>query len=75
MPADSAQRFRDVHLVLWTALAFAVAKGALVVLVEPANDRYMTGAMSLLPAALTIFASGYVKQIFPALTALERRGT
>ncbi len=75
VPADSAQRFRDVHLVLWTALVFAVAKGALVVLVEPANDRYMTGAMSLLPAALAIFASGYVKQIFPALTALERRGT
>jgi hypothetical protein len=47
-------RFREMHLVFWTALAFATAKTLLVILVEPANDRYMTGAMTLLPAALAV---------------------
>ncbi len=44
--------FREVHLLLWSALAFAAAKTMLVILVEPAIDRYMTGAMIFLPAVV-----------------------
>lgn len=50
-------RFLELHLLFWTALAFAVAKGALVILVEPANDRYMSAAVLLLPSAIGTFAA------------------
>lgn len=56
----AANRFLELHLIFWTAVGFAAAKGLLVVLVEPANDRYMSGAMPLLPAAIAVFAMYFV---------------
>ncbi|MEZ6057217.1 MAG: hypothetical protein R3C01_10990 [Planctomycetaceae bacterium] len=51
----SRQLFIEQHLLLWIALGLAVFKVMLVLGVQPANDRYMTGAMPLLPSALAIF--------------------
>ncbi|MBM3999999.1 MAG: hypothetical protein FJ297_10760 [Planctomycetes bacterium] len=48
----------ETHLLFWTALLFAAAKTSLVLLVEPANDRYMTGAAVLIPAAIAAAAAG-----------------
>ncbi|HUQ71466.1 MAG TPA: hypothetical protein VM165_18200, partial [Planctomycetaceae bacterium] len=53
--ADVAQRHLEAHLLLWTAIGFAAAKTLLVLLVEPAGPRYMTPAMSLLPAVLAVW--------------------
>jgi hypothetical protein len=58
---EAAVRFREAHLLLWTALAFVAAKTALVILVEPAIDRYMTGAITFLPPALAVYAAWYVE--------------
>jgi hypothetical protein len=57
-------RFTQSHLLLWLALGFAVGKLLLVVLVEPANDRYMTGAMVFLPAAFVCCAANYVGRVW-----------
>ncbi len=57
----TAVRFLEWHLLLWTAIAFVSAKGLLVILVEPANERYMTGAMPLLPAALAVLLVHYLE--------------
>ena len=62
-PPEAAVRFREAHLLLWTALAFAAAKTALVILVEPAIDRYMTGAITFLPPALAVYACWYVESV------------
>jgi hypothetical protein len=55
------QQFLEAHLLCWTAIAFACAGAFLVILVEPANDRYMTGAMTLLPAALAVIAAPWLR--------------
>jgi len=60
---ETEVRFREGHLLLWTALAFAAAKTALVILVEPAIDRYMTGAITFLPPALAVYACWYVESV------------
>jgi hypothetical protein len=57
-------RFTQSHLLLWLALGFAAGKLLLVVLVEPANDRYMTGAMVFLPAALVCCVANYVGRVW-----------
>lgn len=53
------EMFLELHLLFWVAVGFAAAKGLLVILVEPANDRYMSGAMPLLPAAIAVFVARY----------------
>ncbi|MEZ6055896.1 MAG: hypothetical protein R3C01_04250 [Planctomycetaceae bacterium] len=59
-PRDTAQRHhQEIHLLFWTAIGFASAKLMLVILVEPASARYMTGAMSLFPAAVMVPVSRY----------------
>lgn len=50
---------RERHVLLWLALLFAAGKTALVILVEPANDRYITPAMVLLPAVIIVFCAQY----------------
>lgn len=70
--ASSQRRFVEAHLLLWSAVAFAAAAALLVVLVEVANDRYMTGAMTLLPAAIAIPVSSIVRRVFPAVRVLVR---
>lgn len=57
--ASPQQMFLELHLLFWIAVGFAAAKGLLVILVEPANDRYMSGAMPLLPAAIAVFVAQY----------------
>lgn len=44
----------ESHLLLWTALGMAGAQTALLVLVQPANARYVTPAISLLPAVIAL---------------------
>lgn len=56
----TARRFREVHLLFWTAIAMAAAKALLVVLVEPAISRYMLGAMPLLPGVFGVFLAHYL---------------
>jgi hypothetical protein len=57
---------RERHILLWLAILFAAGKTALVILVEPANDRYMSPAMVLLPAAFTVFCAQYATAVlFP----------
>ena len=58
-PSTETVTFLELHLLFRTAAAFAAAKGLLVILVEPANDRYMSGAMPLLPAAIAVFVAKY----------------
>jgi hypothetical protein len=58
---DAETRFREALLLLSTALAFAAAKTALVILVEPAIDRYMTAAITFLPPALAVYAARYIE--------------
>ena len=53
----------ESHLLFWTAISFAAFKVLLVILVEPANDRYMTGAMPLIPAALMVPAAHYFNRM------------
>jgi len=50
-----ADRFIELQLLLWLAVLFAAARITLVILVEPAISRYMTGAMVLLPAAAAVW--------------------
>jgi hypothetical protein len=69
---SNQRRFVEAHLVLWPAVAFAAASALLVVLIEVANDRYMTGAMTLLPSAIAIPVARYVRRVFPAVRALDR---
>lgn len=57
--AASEIEHRERHILLWLALLFAAGKTALVILVEPANDRYMTPAMVLFPAVIAVFAAQY----------------
>jgi Ni/Fe-hydrogenase subunit HybB-like protein len=54
---------RERHIVFWIAILFALAKTSLVVLVEPANDRYMTPAMVFLPAVLAVFTAQYAQRV------------
>lgn len=65
----SRQRFYEAHFLFWSAVCFALARTSLVILVEPANDRYMTGAMVLLPAVAALAVSCYVERVFPAMSA------
>lgn len=58
---DAVIRYRERHLLFWTALTFAAAKSTLVILVEPAIDRYMTGAITFLPSALAVYVAAYVE--------------
>ena len=60
---DDVTRHREAQVLFWTALAFCIAKLLLVVLVEPANDRYMSGAMPLLPAAIGAFFAHYIERL------------
>ena len=69
LPNGSRQRFHETHLLFWSAACFALAKTLLVILVEPANDRYMTGAMVLLPAAIATAVAHYVERVFPSAAA------
>lgn len=71
--SDNQRSFVDLHLIFWTSLAFAIAKALLVVLVEPANDRYMAGAMVLLPGALALVAGCYICRVWPAIRLLDIR--
>jgi len=57
-------RFTQQHLLFWLALGFAAAKLLLVVLVEPANDRYMTGAVAFVPAAVVCAMADYVGRVW-----------
>lgn len=50
----------ETHLLLWTALGFAIAKSALVILVEPSIGRYMTAAMALIPSAIAAIVAQYL---------------
>jgi hypothetical protein len=66
LPGDSRLRaadvrFREVHLLFWTALLFWIANCGLVVLVEPAQFRYMIVGNLLLPAALACFVAQYAE--------------
>jgi hypothetical protein len=54
-------RFREVHLLFWTAVAMAAAKALLVILVEPAISRYMIGAMPLVPGVFGVFLAHYLR--------------
>ena len=55
------------HIALWTAVGFAVAKVSLVILVEPAIDRYMSAAGMLLPAVAAVAVALYLEAEFPRL--------
>ena len=54
---ERSQRYREAQLIFWIALGFTAAKTCLVILVEPAVSRYMTGASCLLPAVLAVWAA------------------
>ena len=62
-------RFREVHLLYWTALLFWMANCSLVVLVEPAQFRYMIVGNLLLPAALASFVAQYAELVWTAVGA------
>lgn len=64
-PAFIEQGCRERHLLFWTALAFAAAKVGLVILVEPAIDRYLQGAAVLLPCVVAVWAAHYTRRVFP----------
>ncbi len=63
----SRQRCIERHLVFWTAIGFAAAKIELVILVEPAIDRYMEGAAVLLPCIVAVWVADLTEQTFPAV--------
>ena len=63
-PADV--RFRELHVVFWTAVLFWIANCGLVVLVEPAQFRYMVIGNLLLPAVLACFVARYAEVVLPA---------
>jgi len=63
METDTAVQHLESHLLFWTAISFAAFKVLLVILVEPANDRYMTGAMPLIPAVLMVPVVHYFNRI------------
>lgn len=54
---ELAQQRREEQILFWLAVGFATAKTCLVILVEPAVSRYMTGASCLLPAVLAVWAA------------------
>jgi len=59
-PQDAADvHFREGHVLFWTALLFWISNCGLVVLVEPAQFRYMIVGNLLLPAALAGFVAQY----------------
>lgn len=59
---DSRTLHVERHLLPWFAAQLALLQAVLVVLVEPANDRYMTPAMVLLPAVMSLIFAQWVKQ-------------
>ena len=63
METDAGVQHLESHLLFWTAISFAAFKVLLVILVEPANGRYMTGAMPLIPAALMVPAAHYFNRM------------
>jgi hypothetical protein len=65
-PERCAIRYREAHLLFWTAVSFAGSKIFLVMLVEPTMERYMTGAMPLMSAALAVFVAHYAETTFCA---------
>lgn len=70
-PERCAIRYRESHLLFWTAASFAAAKISLVMLVEPTMERYMTGAMTLLPCAIAVFVAHYAETMFRASNRAE----
>lgn len=67
----NAQLHLEFHLLPWIAVGFLIAKTALVILVEPANSRYMSAAACLLPAALAVWTWHFIEscRIFPSREA------
>ncbi len=63
METDAGVQHLESHLLFWTAISFAAFKVLLVILVEPANGRYMTGAMPLIPVALMVPAAHYFNRM------------
>lgn len=55
--------FVERHLLIWTAIGFLVAKTALVIIVEPAIDRYMSGAIVFVPSAIAVLVARHVERI------------
>ncbi len=70
---DARQTFQELHLLCWFAVAFAFANGLLVVLVQAANDRYMSGAMTFLPAAIAVCVATYAARVVPTVRVVDRR--
>jgi len=53
-PRPESRRFVEFGTLLWVGLAFAAAKGLLVILVEAPIGRYLTAGMIFLPSALAV---------------------
>lgn len=68
-----ASRRRERLVLFWIAVFHAVGKTGLVILVEPANDRYMTGAMVLLPAVIAVWVAHAADDTFPRTVARFNR--
>jgi hypothetical protein len=65
----AAVRFRESHLLFWTALLYWTTNCGLVVLVEPAQFRYMIAGNLLLPAAMACFVAQYADLVLRAVRA------
>jgi hypothetical protein len=53
---SSPQRFLEVNVLVWLALAFAAAKLMLVIAVEVPTHRYLSGAMVFAPPVIALLA-------------------
>jgi hypothetical protein len=54
---------RESHIMFWLALGFLGTKVLLVILVQPANSRYMTGASCLVPAVFAVWTAHACQRI------------
>ena len=58
------------HLVFWIAIGFAAFKTSLVILVQPAMDRFMSASGLLLPAAAAVAVAIYLEANFPRIAGV-----
>lgn len=64
LPAEQVAARLARQVLVWTAVGFALAKLALVVLVEIPNHRYMTAAGVFLPALLAVLCVDRCRQLW-----------
>lgn len=65
---DAVRRLERL-LLFWVAIFHAALCCLLVILVEPANDRYMTAAMIYFPAVIAVWVAHAAERIFPGIAS------